>query len=139
MIQDTNLLKALTINQSDFLTPPLTISPSDAIYQYIFPHLVHPDIITEVKSIITMKFTNFKYDGVKFQEGKVYFYTICHESLVRTDYNNRYDYIYEQLNTMFNNNRELGIGKAILSITEDLPINKQYFGNVCCLEISDFK
>ena len=139
MIENTELLKALTINQSDFITPSLTINPPDAIYNYIFPYSIHPDIITETKSIITMKFTGFSYDGVKYQNGKIYFYTICHQSLIRTDFGNRYDYIYEQLRILFNNNRKLGIGKSIISLTEDLTINKDYLGNVCCLEISDFK
>ncbi|MFA7204595.1 MAG: hypothetical protein WC188_12910 [Candidatus Caldatribacteriota bacterium] len=139
MIQNTDLLKALTITNEDFLTPPLTITPHTAIYKYIFPYAVHPDIITDTISIITMKFTGFKYDGIKYQSGRVYFYTICHESLIKTDYGNRYDYIYEQLRDMFNENRELGIGKAIISETSDLPINKDYMGNVCTLEISDFK
>lgn len=86
-----------------------------------------------------MRFSGFKFDGVKYQYGKIYFYTICHISLVRTDKGNRYDYIYEQINSMFNHNRDLGIGKAIMSVTEDFPINKDYLGNVCCLDISDFK
>jgi hypothetical protein len=139
VIQNENLLKALTINCPNFLDKPLAISPNEAIYQYIYPYAVHPDTLTEEKSIITMRFSDFNYDGVKFKEGRVYFYTICHESIIITEYGNRFDYIYNQLFLTLNDSTDLGVGKAKIINTSDLSINKQYMGNVCCLEISDFR
>lgn len=140
MLQNENLLKALTNNQSDFLVHPLLISPPDIIYNYIYPYRIHPDIITDVKSFITMEFVNFRpTTGNQFKSGKVYFYTICHESLVVTDFGNRYDYIYNELFSIFHENTQLGIGKPIIVDTSDLSVSKDYMGNVCCLEIVDFQ
>ncbi len=139
MINNTELLKALTINYPNFLDRPLIISPHDVIYDYIFPYKVHPDIITDQKSIITMEFVNFRLVGNTFKSGKVYFYTICHEGLVKTDYGNRYDFIYEQIKTIFDENKNLGIGETRISSTGDLSVSKDYIGNVCVLDITDFK
>jgi hypothetical protein len=138
IVGDTNLLKALTIKEQNFLDESLIILPKNIPYNYVFPYKINPDILTEPKSVITMSFVGFKFDGATFKEGKVYFYTICHESLIRTYQGNRYDYIYEQLKSLFNNNRTLGLGKAIMSETSDLPVNSTHLGNVCCLEIFDF-
>ena len=138
IVSNENLLKALTINDQDFLSKSLTISLKDIPYNYVYPYRTDPLIIVEPKTIITIAFVNFNFDGVKFKEGKIYFYTICHESLIRCDYGNRYDYIYEQLKNIFNNNRTLGIGKAIMSETGDLSVSNTQMGNVCCLKLSDF-
>jgi hypothetical protein len=142
IIADLNLVKALTINDENFLekTIPIAINdlPKEIPYNYVYPYKANPDIIANPKTIILMHFANFKFDGVKLQQGKVYFYTICHESLIRTDVGNRYDFIYEELKTLFNNNEKLGIGKAKIIETNDLPISKSLMGNYCCLEITDF-
>jgi hypothetical protein len=138
LIENTNLLKALTINQPDFLNHALTIDPTDAVYNYIFPYKGQKDIVTNEKSILTMRFANFKPVGNKYKEGDIYFYIICHNSLVITDYGNRYDYISDTLEKLFNNSRDFGIGKAELKDVSDLDINENYMGSVCVIHISDF-
>jgi hypothetical protein len=138
LIENTNLLKALTINQPDFLNPPLTIDPTDAVYNYIFPYKGQKEIATGEKCILTMQFKGFEPKDETYIEGDIYFYIVCSNTLVRTDYGNRYDYIYEQLKTMFYKSRELGIGRAKLKLVSDLEINENYMGSYCVFHVSDF-
>jgi hypothetical protein len=138
LIEDENLLKALTINDEDFINKSLLIDPSDIPYKYIYPYKISSNILDTAKSIITIKFANFESLGVNYKSGRIYFYIICHTSLIRTSYGNRYDYIFERIKAIFNNSREFGIGKTILESVGDLEVNENYYGCVCCFEVTDF-
>jgi hypothetical protein len=86
-----------------------------------------------------MSFCNYKYINNVFSSGNVYFYIICHKTLIQTDYGHRYDYILNELDTMFN--REIGIGAFNLTLESagDLPINENYFGATVVYKFTAFQ
>jgi hypothetical protein len=138
IMSSENILKAITVNHTDFLDSQLIVPYKNIPYNYIYPYKASCENIDTPKTILTMSFNNFKFDGVKLKSGKIFFYTICHVSLIKTDYGNRYDYIYDCLNTLFNNNPNLGIGKAKMTTADDMTVSDTQLGNMCCLEITDF-
>lgn len=142
LLEDENLLRAIVNNDSDFLSKPLPIPSDELIYSYIYPYQKVTNILTETKSFITMKFERFKPNNSNhFYSGRVYFYILCHESLIRTDYGNRHDYIVDRIRNLFDHNRNIGgIGECIVSEISDISANDgKYFGSACEITIKDFK
>lgn len=138
IIESDNIVQALTNNKSNFLDERIDIDPTSLIYTYIFPYRKSIKTLTEPQSLITMRFANFKPIGNKFRNGDIYFYIICHNSLVATDYGLRYDFIFDKLDKLFTNSRDIGIGKLELYDVSDLDIDENYMGSVCVFHVTDF-
>lgn len=138
IIESDNIVQALTNNKSNFLDERIDIDPTSLIYTYIFPYRKSIKTLTEPQSLITMRFANFKPIGNKFRNGDIYFYIICHNSLIATDYGLRYDFIFDKLDKLFTNSRDIGIGKLELYDVSDLDIDENYMGSVCVFHVTDF-
>lgn len=141
IIENENLLKALTNTDSDFISQTLSISaPEDVVYSYVFPYMDSKTILTETQSFITMEFRDFKSSkGNYYKSGQVLFYIICEKSLIKTSMGNRYDYIFERLMEIFDESKDIGIGKMIISKWGDMSFGDDYLGCYCILELTDFK
>jgi len=140
IIENTDLLKALVNTDSDFLSVELLISPEEAVYSYVFPYMDSKTILTETQSFITMEFRDFKASkGNCYKSGQVLFYIICEKSLIKTTQGNRYDYIFERLMEIFDESKDIGIGKMIISKWGDMAFGDNYLGCYCILELTDFK
>jgi hypothetical protein len=75
-----------------------------------------------------MKF-GYKPDDVYFKNSLIYFYIITHSSLVRTDYGAlRYDYILNEIDKLFNQQRGIGIGKLPFYEMSDFQVSEDWFG-----------
>lgn len=141
LLTNDNLVKALTSNRSNFLDDSVPSDVTTLLYTQIFPFRQVIENITEIKSYITMAFTNFKplNNSQVIKNGKIYFYVVVHESLIRTDEGLRYDYIISEIDQTFNGSRGMGIGKLDLNEFGDLPVNKDYFGAFVSYNIIDFQ
>lgn len=139
ILEDEELLKAIVNNNEDFINMPL--QTDDIMYNYIFPYRKSDEIFTETKCILTMRFGKFNANSSNhFWSGSVEFYVICHKDLIRTDYGNRYDFIISKLKNIFDNRRDIGIGKTKVTDFGDLDVgNKDYLGASCILKIQDCK
>lgn len=138
IIESDDIVQALANNKPNFLDERIDIDPTSLIYTYIFPYRKSIKTLTEPQSLITMRFANFKPIGNKFRNGDIYFYIICHNSLVATDYGLRYDFIFDKLDKLFTNSRDIGIGKLKLYDVSDLDIDENYMGSVCAFHVTDF-
>ena len=138
IIESDNIVQALANNKPNFLDERIDIDPTSLIYTYIFPYRKSIKTLTEPQSLITMRFANFKPIGNKFRNGDIYFYIICHSSLVATDYGLRYDFIFDNLDKLFTNSRDIGIGKLELYDVSDLDIDENYMGSFCVFHVTDF-
>lgn len=138
IIESDDIVQSLTNNKPNFLDERIDIDPTSLIYTYIFPYRKSIKTLTEPQSLITMRFANFKPIGNKFRNGDIYFYIICHNSLVATDYGLRYDFIFDKLDKLFTNSRDIGIGKLELYDVSDLDIDENYMGSVCVFHVTDF-
>lgn len=128
LISSEKIVRALSINSSDFLNQPLTINPVSLIYNNIFPYQKVPSAQDTATTFITMKF-GYKPSDVYYKLSIVYFYVITHISLVRTDYGNlRYDFIISEIDKLFNQQRGIGIGKLPFYDMNDFQVDSDWLG-----------
>lgn len=139
MVQDDALVQALANNKRNFRDERLQIEPTSLLYKNIFPYMKKQETITELQSLITMQFANFKPIGNKFKEGDIYFYIICHDDLVETDYGLRYDLIFDELDKLFRGSRDIGLGELELLRVSDMgAVGSNYCGCSCAFHVTDF-
>jgi hypothetical protein len=86
-----------------------------------------------------MMFGNYKYIDNVFKSGNVSFYIMCHNSLLDTDYGLRHDYILDQIDSMFNQQYDVGNFNLILDGGGDLPVNENYYGATISYKFTDFQ
>jgi hypothetical protein len=122
------IAKALTYNGTNFLDQPTPEDSTSLLYTQIFPYQRVPTTQDTAKTFITMKF-GYKPDGMFYKISTIYFYVITHISLVRTDMGMlRYDYLINQIDTLFNSQRGIGIGKLPFYAMDDFQINENWLG-----------
>lgn len=140
LLEDSELLKALINLDSDFLSRSITLSPEDIIYNFIYPYMDSKNVLSETKTFITMEFKNFHSidNNNYYNTGEIVFYIICHANLIRTDYGNRYDYIFERIKNIFHKTKLFGIGETFVSSWGDLAIDDDYYGCYCVVSVNDF-
>lgn len=140
IISNENLIKAITNNPEDFLDQPLISDVTSTIYSSIYPYRYVPEVSDQAQTYLTMAFTNYRKLGNQYKSGKIYFYVLCHKSLVKTSYGClRYDYIAGELDEMFSDERGYGLGKLEFDGMDDISIGNDYVGVVLSYKITDFK
>jgi hypothetical protein len=130
--QDDQLAKCLLSNENNFLNYELKEGDKDNLaWSHIFPYKNVPQIQNTVGSFITMKFKTSGISGDYFKYGRVTFFAFCHESLVRTPYNDlRYDFMVKRINSWITNARsESWLGKVEFDDSDDIDfVNPNYAG-----------
>ena len=141
LITNENLLKALVINSEDFLNHnlPNDFNTASLIHSQIFPYQYSIDIQDTPLSYITMSFGNYKYINNSFKSGLLNIYIFSHTSLIKTDYGLRYDYILDQIDSMFNKKKDVGSFNLELNTGGDFKVNDDYFGCVISYKFIDFQ
>lgn len=141
---DTNLIKALVINDEDFLRKelPSEFNPSSLIYNQIFPyqHMIENDA-EELKTYICVSFGDYRYINNVFKSGKLTFFIFTYKTLMQTDIGSRTDYILDQIDSMFNNKENSDIGSFTLELNNggDFNANKNYLGSMVSYKFIDFQ
>lgn len=153
LLENDNIVKCLINNQSNFLTPsiPIDFDRSTLIFENLYPYRFVPDTQTEAKTLITMKF-GYKPNGKIIKNGSIYFYIICHNSLLRTDYGSlRYDMLLSYIDDTFNSlqdlslkdsfasSRDLGFGKLPFYETDEFVVDKNWSGTYIAYKLTDFR
>ena len=78
---------------------------------------------------ITMKF-KFQRSGNMYKLGKICFYVFAHQNILKTEYPwLRTDYILNELDEMFNETRDLGIGKLKVDGMDDVRFSGVHSGS----------
>lgn len=142
IISDEELLKALVINDEDFLDVvpteeqnQLLQSPINLIRTQIFPYKFIPLPSEIEKTYITTSFVNFRKVSNIYKNGVVYFYIIIPRRLEKTSYGLRYDFIADRLEELFENGN---IGEFELDERGDLDFGEKYLGHYVRFKIKDF-
>jgi hypothetical protein len=141
LIENDDIVKCLTRNESNFLDPPLPsdFDRSSLIYNNIYPYKFVPTVETTAKTFITMSF-GYKPNGMTFKNGSIYFYIITHKDLLRTDYGVlRYDFLVNKIDEVFNSSRDLGIGKLPFYGMDDILVNDNYSGIYLAYKSTEFQ
>lgn len=142
IINNNELIKALVVPDEDFLNAipspeqnSILNDPSVLIRQQI---MLTKNITARTNKdipYITSAFTNFKKESHNYQSGKVWFYIIVPNSLEKTNYGIRYDFIGDKLDDIFSN---IGIGRFEFAERGDLLIDENFLGHYISFEIYDF-
>jgi len=142
LITNENLVKALINTNTDFLNQSLPdgFKPTDLLHNRIYPYIFIPGVESDPKNFITMSFGKYDYVNNVFKSGILSFYIICHFSLLKTDYGLRYDYIFDQIDSMFNKESDVGVFDLTIDSGGDLPIiSDNYFGSKISYKFYDFQ
>ncbi len=139
---DADLIKSLVIESEDFLDATPT---SDQTIILDDPDLLIRQQIMLTKNVtaktnkdmpyITTAYVDFKKSGTNYQSGTIYFYIIMPNSLEKTDYGVRYDWIGDRLDTIFS---DMGIGKFEFYNRGDMIIDENFVGHYIAFKMLDF-
>lgn len=139
---DTDLIRSLIVESEDFLNAPLTPEQTIILND---PDLLIRKQIMLTKNItaktnrdmpyITSAYVNFKKVSNNYQSGIVYFYIVIPNNLEKTDYGIRYDWIGDELDSIFSS---IGIGKFEFHDRGDMFIDDEYLGHYIAFKILDF-
>lgn len=142
LLQNENIIKALVVESENFLDTELTEeqqkyikNPRLLIRNYVYPYKKMFDTTTETKTIITSEFTNFKKFGKNYRNGLVTFYILTPISVENTAYGIRYDYIGDEIETVFNNTT---IGEFSFDSRGDIDVGDRYVGHYVSFDITEF-
>jgi hypothetical protein len=141
LIEDQDVVKCLVNNQTNFLDVPLPkdYDSTSLIYNSIFPYKFLPGVQTAPKTFITMSFS-YKPKGMTYKNGAIYFYIICHNDLLRTDYGTlRYDFLVNQIDELMNCSRDIGLGKLAFYDMSDFLVNDNYSGIYLAYRSTEFQ
>ena len=141
LIGNEDIVKCLVNNQFNFLdiSLPMDLDVTSLIYDSIYPYRFIPQIQTEPKTFITMRF-GYKPNGMTYKNGSIYFYIITHNSLIRTDYGMlRYDFLANKIDEMMNSSRDIGLGKLPFHDMDDFIVNENYIGIYLAYKSTEFQ
>jgi hypothetical protein len=143
LLSNENLVKALANNQSNFLDYNMPEDVTTLIYSQIYPYKKATTTITDTKSYITMAFDNFRPIGGSnsVKSGRIVFFIICHNELIRTDYGLRTDYVLSEIDSIFNGLHGMGIGGLELIDAGDFSLGESsnYMAICVMYKITDFQ
>ena len=129
LIENENIVKAIGNINSDFLDTPSITNPRELLFKNIFPFPYIPDAQEEQKCYITMKF-KLQRSGNMFKLGEIFLYVFAHQDILKTEYPElRTDYILNELDEMFNETRDLGIGELQFGGMEDMKFSSVHSGS----------
>ena len=141
LIGNEDIVKCLVNNQFNFLdiSLPMDFDVTSLIYNSIYPYRFIPQIQTEPKTFITMRF-GYKPNGMTYKNGSIYFYIITHNSLIRTDYGMlRYDFLANKIDELMNSSRDIGLGKLPFHDMDDFIVNENYIGIYLAYKSTEFQ
>lgn len=142
LIQNENIIKALVVEDSNFLDTVLNEkqqsyidNPLLLIREYIYPYKKIFDTAVEKKTIISSTLTDFNKQGKNYRNGILTFYILTPVELENTSYGIRYDYIADEIEEVFANTT---IGEFNFHSRGDIDIGDRYIGHYISFQITEF-
>lgn len=142
LLQNQNIIKALVVEDKDFLNATLNDKqqkyidkPSLLMRNYVYPYKKIFDTAMEHKTIISTEFSNFNKQGKSYRNGLVTFYILCPIEIESTAYGVRYDYITDQIETIFT---KTTIGEFNFKNRGDIDVGDRYIGHYITFQITEF-
>ena len=89
----------------------------------------------EKKTIISMQLSDFYKQGKNYRNGVLTFYILTPIDLENTAYGLRYDYIGDELETLFT---DTNIGEFNFQSRGDIDVGERYIGQYISFQIVDF-
>ncbi|WP_336744513.1 hypothetical protein [Paenibacillus sp. y28] len=139
MVGSEQLCKALFYTEPDFLNKPAVEDPSGLIYQGIYSYRFVPKIDQQPRTYITVTLKKFQPVKQTFKSGLIYFHVFTHTDLLPVAQGGtRVDYMLNQIDELFNQQRGIGIGKLEFYVMNDFVLNELYTGSYLVYKTVDF-
>lgn len=142
IIQNTDIIKALVVEDKDFLnaTPneeqqSYIDNPHSVMRKYIYPYKKMFDTVTEKRTIISTQLSNFHKQGKNYRNGILTIYILVPIELESTNQGVRYDYIGDELEEIFTNTT---IGEFNFDSRGDIDVGDRYIGHYVAFRITEF-
>jgi hypothetical protein len=142
LLTNENIIKALVVEDENFLNTTLNATqqshiddPRLLIRKYVYPYKKIFDTAVEKKTIISTYFSNFKKQGKNYRNGLVTFYILTPIEFEKTAYGLRYDYIGDEIETVFTNTT---IGEFNFDSRGDIDVGDRYIGHYVTFRITEF-
>jgi hypothetical protein len=143
IIDDSKLVKAIVIDNESFLdttpTPEqnaILQAPEKLIRTQVIPHKNITSVTDKAKPYITSAWTGFKKVSNTYKNGRVTFFIIISNSLEKTDYGIRYDFIGDRLESILSD--VSNIGEFEFDERGDIPVDGDNLGHYVTFKILDF-
>ena len=142
LLQSENIIKSLVVESKNFLDVELNEeqqkyinNPRLLIRKQLYPYKRIFDTTTEKKTIISMQLSDFYKQGKNYRNGLVTFYMLTPIELENTNYGMRYDYIGDELETLF---EKTTIGEFNFHSRGDIDVGDRYIGQYISFRIVNF-
>lgn len=142
LLQNGNIIKSLIVEDKNFLDTELNKeqqsyidNPHLLIRKHIYPYKKIFDTATEKKTIISTQLSNFHKQGKNYRNGTLTFYILTPIELENTAYGVRYDYIADEIETIFN---DTTIGEFNFDSRGDIDVGDRYIGHYVTFKITEF-
>lgn len=142
LLQNENIIKALVVEDSDFLNIDLNEkqqsyidNPLLLIREYIYPYKKIFDTTVEKKTIISTQLSHFKKQGKNYRSGTVTFYILTPIEFENTSCGVRYDYIGDEIEEIFS---KTTIGEFNFDSRGDIDVGDRYIGHYITFQITEF-
>lgn len=124
-----DLCKLVYYNTPDALSNPSLTNPLDLIYTNLFPFRFIPDVANEMKTYVTLDFTDFELtkSNPKFINFNLLVYVFTHKDLFVTDDGLRMDLLLNLVDVEIQEKR-LGFGDVYLHLCRSFWFDKDYGG-----------
>lgn len=139
MFSNQNLCKYI------YATTPLPLSEPDILdtertllFKNVFPYPIVPNVTDSAKTLVTVVLDDFKLDK-SFKSSKIYFNVFCHIDLWKISNKKLRPYgILQELDSLFNNQRIIGIGKLSFDKCRWITVNEKFQGYHLSYEVYEF-
>lgn len=141
LLSSSNLKKLIYYTHS---TPTEDIDVPDPVstllFQRIYPYPFSPDVQSEKQCIINVLLDGFERgkENIFFKPAKIEFIILCHSGLWKINTGLRVYSIMNEIDTLFNNQRTIGIGKTQFEYARLRWTNSDYSGYSLCYRFVDF-
>lgn len=139
LLSSQELCKSVWYEQKNYLDEPDIKDPSELVNNNIFPFNHVPTLADTASSYVTFSFRDYRPAGSQFKSGLLHFQVLVHKDLIFTEYEVlRYDHMLAYIDELFNENRNLGIGKLQFYRMDEMFVNEKYVGFYIQYKLWDF-
>jgi hypothetical protein len=122
------------------IIPDITLEIQDELTSgYIYNYAFVPNVQEDQKTYIAFELSGRKPNKASlYTNMKLYFYIFSHCNIIKhpTGYL-RTDLIDEQIQSIFNENKDIGIGKMYCTSDDYLKVSNFFYGRQLCFEVKE--
>lgn len=135
------IMKSLCLDekiQRLILLLPSQNNGKEMMYKNIFPYSFIPDTVTKASTFICFDLEVKRVQNRTFKDIDVMFWIFTHQTLMRTNDGIRIDLLANEVDNIFNGNKNFGLGTMELKLVTLMSPAKDYHGKTLVYRSVDF-